>query len=232
VECDGEPIRFTKAPGRPMELLRMLIAFGGEGVAEGQLTDLLWPDADGDRAHTAFTTTLGRLRTLLGCDDALTVRDGRLTLEPRHCWVDLWAVEALLDRAEQAAKEGRRATDALETALAAYRGPFLAGEESAWVFPTRARLHDRLLAAVELAGRRLEAEEEWERATTLYRRGLAADDTAEPLYQGLLRCHLHAGRRAEGVRLYHRCRDTLAARLDVPPAPETEALYRELRRNP
>ncbi len=229
VQRDGAPIRFSaKAQRRPMELLRALLALGASGVAEVQLTDLLWPEADGDRAHTTFTTTLGRLRTLLGCDDALTLRDGRLTLEPGRCWVDLWAFESLLDRARTAA-DARLRAERVEEALVRYRGPFLAGEEAAWVLPERARLRDRMVEAVAAAGRELEAAQSWEEAAALYRRGLEAEDTAEPLYQGLLRCHLHAGSHAEGVRLYERCRDTLTARLGVTPSPETEALYRALR---
>ena len=47
---------------RPMELLQALIALGGRGISTELLSQLLWPDADGDAASTTFDVTLHRLR--------------------------------------------------------------------------------------------------------------------------------------------------------------------------
>jgi hypothetical protein len=47
---EDTPIRFAgKAQKRPLEVLRVLIALGGRAVPETRVTDLVWPDADGDR---------------------------------------------------------------------------------------------------------------------------------------------------------------------------------------
>ncbi|HTP66688.1 MAG TPA: AAA family ATPase, partial [Geobacteraceae bacterium] len=78
---DGKPLSFTgKMPKRPLLLLKMLIALGGEGVREEQLTDLLWPEADGDRAHSVFTTTLSRLRRLIGFAEAIEIHSGKVSI--------------------------------------------------------------------------------------------------------------------------------------------------------
>ena len=50
---------------RPMELLQALIALGGRGISTELLSQLLWPDADGDAASNTFDVTLHRLRRLL-----------------------------------------------------------------------------------------------------------------------------------------------------------------------
>ena len=61
--------------------------------------DILWPEADGDQAYSALTTTLSRLRRLLG-EKGLEVQAGRVSLSPHYCWSDVWAFEHLINKAE------------------------------------------------------------------------------------------------------------------------------------
>jgi len=92
LQLDGAPYLATRKPQqKPMELLKALVALGGESVSQEQLGDLLWPDADGDVAAGNFKTTLSRLRKLLGKQDLLVVRENRcepssnlLSLPNRH----------------------------------------------------------------------------------------------------------------------------------------------------
>ena len=98
---DGKPLQFSgKVQKKPLLMLKALIARGGKDVREDHLADLLWPDADGDQAHSAFTTTLFRLRRLIGSEKAIEVLEGKATLNPRYVWVDAWAFERTFSRAE------------------------------------------------------------------------------------------------------------------------------------
>ena len=91
------PLRFSgKVQKKPLEMLKALIAFGGKDVTEDQLTEALWPDAEGDVAHTSFSTTLHRLRQLLGGEKILGLQEGRVSLDRSSCWVDVWAFEGLI----------------------------------------------------------------------------------------------------------------------------------------
>ena len=63
-------------------------------------------------------------------------------------------------------------------------------------------------------------------------KGLEVDELAEESYRRLMTCHARLGRRAEALAVYTRCRDMLAAGLDVAPSAETEALHRTLRGGP
>ena len=74
-------------------------------VQEPRLAELLWPESDGDMAHHSFIVALSRLRKLLGKEEALVLKEGRLSLSNRHCWVDVWAFERFLRQAEKARKE-------------------------------------------------------------------------------------------------------------------------------
>ena len=84
------PVTLTGKVKKPLELLKVLIALGGRGVSQERLSDALWPDADADLAKRSFDTTLHRLRKLLGNERMLQLQAGRLSIDPRYCWVDTW----------------------------------------------------------------------------------------------------------------------------------------------
>ena len=214
---DGEVLRFSgKTQKKPLELLKLLIANGGRQVPEAKLSEALWPDAEGDAAHRAFITTLQRLRKLLGSSEVLQYREGQLTLDERYCWTDVWALEEL-DGADAAAQ------------LRLYLGPFLTQEPDAyWATSLRERLRRGFVRAICRAGAQLEAQREWRAAIELYEQGLKAEDCAEEFYQQLMHCHAQLGQRSEAVATYHRCRQVLAANLEVKPSAKTEALHRQL----
>ena len=116
-----------KAKKRPLELLKLLIAYGGEQVSESRVTDALWPRIDGDSAHRSFTSTLHRLRKLLGEDRAVTLHEGRLSLDRRYFWLDTWAFEQLAADLE-AAGDAQSVEKLVERLLALYRGSFMADD--------------------------------------------------------------------------------------------------------
>ena len=96
IRLDGKPLAFSasRAPVKPLELLKALIGFGCRDVGQEALADALWPDADGDAAKRALHTNLHRLRGLLG-EDCLSVRDGRVSLDPSRCWCDVAVIETM-----------------------------------------------------------------------------------------------------------------------------------------
>jgi len=225
-----------KAQHKPFLLLKALISLGGKRVPEARLSDLLWPDADGDLAHQSFATTLSRLRRLLGIDQALLLREGRLSLDTRICWVDALAFESLLEKFDAACRdddpcaEGGRARILAGSAVSLYRGPFLPGEGSDTRFlPTRERLRSKFHRAVGFLGNCLENESKWEEAVVCYRKGLEVDELGEEVYRRLMICHRRMGQVPEALGVYRRCRETLAATLGIPPSAETEALAKSLR---
>lgn len=167
----------AKAQRRPLELLKLLIAYGGEQVSESRVTDALWPRIDGDSAHRSFTSALHRLRKLLGEDRAVTLHEGRLSLDRRYFWLDTWAFEQLAADLESAGPaELERLVERL---LALYRGGFMADDaDSAWAIPTRERLRGRFARVLARVCRYLEERGETGRARTLYEKCLEIDPLA------------------------------------------------------
>ena len=233
---DGKPVPFSKKiQKKPLLLLKALIALGGNDIDEDRLTDMLWPEADGDRAYSALTTTLSRLRRLIG-EHILEVHQGRVSLNPQTCWVDVRAFEALRGKADgSSAGAGpddapsaveRRLTQAIEL----YQGPFLADEglEHYWALPLRERLNEQFLSLIERRGRSLEQKRHWDQAIACYQRGLAAENLAEGLYRRLMSCYRELGDIVKAVQVYRRLKNTLSSILGVEPSPQTESLYRAL----
>ena len=223
---EDKPIDATRLQKKPLILLKALIALGGEGVREETLSELLWPDAEGDAAHTSFRTTLFRLRRSLGSDEAILFHEGRVSLDARRVWVDTSAFGQLCVQAEHRKED---ASSLAGRAVELYRGDFLPGEEEHWVLSPRARLRDRFLRLIVALGDELEKEDRWDDACASYRAALDVDDLAEEFYQRLMICYRRLGDKRAAISTYTRMCDTLKARLDAKPSARTEALYRQVR---
>lgn len=233
---DDEPVRFSgKAQRRPLDLLRALIAYGGKEVSEDYLTEALWPRIDGDSAHRSFTTTLHRLRKLLGEDQALVLKEGKLSLDRSYSWVDIWALDELLVEIEKLRIRRRQdvTVDEVDSIadklLLLYQGPFMGNEaDRSWYLPARERLRAKFLRGMTGIAHYWEEQQQWARAVDYYGQALEADGLAEGLYRNLMLCYQKLGRQAEGIETYKRCRNTLLAALGVEPSPETTRVYESL----
>ena len=229
---DDEPIRFSgKAQKKPFDLLKILIAYGGMEVNSDQIIDALWYEADGDMAHSAFSTTLNRLRKLIGIKNIIQLHDGKITLDQNYCQVDTWTFERTLDEAETLWKEGeeKKTIFLFEKAIDSYKGHFLAKEsEEPWMIPLRERLKNRFLNAIIKLGKCLEQEKAFEKAIECYEKGLSVDDLEEAFYQRIMLCYQNLGRKAKAIKVYNRCRDILNRILEIEPSHETEAIYQKI----
>jgi adenylate cyclase len=235
LQVTGEPLALSrKAQKKPLDLLRVLIAFGGVRVETATLMELLWPDAEGDAAKVSFDSNLYRLRKLVGIDDALTLNEGKLSLDRAKCWVDVWAFEELAARCESEASEAAQLTAEQLSALAKellrlYAGHFLEKEsQEAWAITARDKLKAKFVRSVTLLGARLEQSKQWDQAISLYSHALELDNLSEPLYRRLMICHREQGEPAEALNVYRRCRDMLSIVLGMKPSAETESVRHTL----
>lgn len=226
VLVDDQPLAFAgKAQRRPLDLLAAIVALGGRGVAVSGLVEALWPDAEGDAGHQSFNMALHRLRRLLGDDTAIEYADGRVGLDPRNAWVDVWALErACASRDDGSGDDvARRAREMLSL----YAGEFLPTHSGVyWAVAMRERARARFLRCVVDASKGLLAADP-DAAVALVERGLEADPLAEQLYRRLIEAHAAAGRKAEAASAFRRCERMLAAQLGIAPDRKTQALFRK-----
>ena len=220
-----------KAQKKPLELLKALVAAGGDGVAREKIALALWPDPDAD-ALVAFDVTLSRLRKLIDVDGALLLADGKLSLNRRIVWCDTVTFELLCERLAGAlAAADAAAIERLADAIFALHRDKLFGDEPAapWSVAMRERLALRFNRVVSEVGAWRESRGEWRAAIACYERGLAQQMLAEPHYRGLMRCHQALGEPTEALLAFRRCRDLLSMILGVKPSAETELLHRRIR---
>lgn len=172
-------------PGKPLALLAYLACSPGRTASREHLIDLLWADADPDRARHALRQALWQLRHAVG-DGCLTGRE-EIAL----------GCDLRVDRNRfLAAIE----TGDLEAALALYGGPFLAAFASPggagfehWADAEREGLEAAFHRAAELHARRLLAAGQPREVIVLARRVIEAEPHGQAGRRLLIEAHLAAG---------------------------------------
>jgi LuxR family transcriptional regulator, maltose regulon positive regulatory protein len=225
---DDAPIRFSRRQQRkPLELLQALIALGGTEVGAGKLTDALWPDSEGDAGYHALESALYRLRQLFGAPSAIVMAGGKLTLDRRQVWVDMWEFESELRAANG---DDSSPTERLARMRELYSGDFLAQEvEKTWAVERRQSLRERFVRAIGSCARSYENRGLWQEAAEVYQVGIEVDSLSEEFHRGLITCHRELGDHGAAVQAYRRCSELLLKRLGVQPSSKTLALYQSVR---
>ncbi|MCK9417905.1 MAG: hypothetical protein M0R70_00830 [Nitrospirae bacterium] len=243
---DGKPVVFSgKAQQKPLALLKALIALGGEAVPEERIADALWPEADGYSAHRSCELALYRLRKILGNDNAVRLHAGKLTLDLRHCSVDVRNLERMIEMAEQGWRalqedvKGKRSekervcrkdvVQLTEKILSQYKGHFLTGDvKEPWTSALRDRLKSKFIHFTGMLGRHWEEEGKLDLSAACFQKGIEIDDLCEEFYQRLMVCNLKLGRKAEAATTYQCCCNRLLTALGITPSSITEEIYRAI----
>ena len=243
IQALDTPVEFSgKGPGRPAELLKLLLSLGGQAVRVYQLSDALWPHVDADYAHKSFTAALHRLRRLLNDDEALVLRDGRLSLHSGRVWTDVAALEQALSEIEDSTRlpappsaqaparaPGVSLHASVLQALDLYQGPFLADDlDQPGYIAFREQLRARLLRGVARAARHWEEAGRFDVAADFYLQLMQSDSLFEAPYRNLMLCHQRHGDIGAAREVYERLRFTLSMRLKIMPSAQTQAAFAAL----
>ena len=221
IVVDDEPLRFRgTTPRRPLDLIKLLAAFGRKGVSQQLLLEAFWPASDGDSAYRSLITTIQRARRILRGNETILFADGRVSLNPGMCWVDAWAFEYSL-RSDQSATPAARILDL-------YHGPFLGSDDTPYTIDARERLRGLFLRTVLNIGNTLDRSGDYETAAAHYESALNVESLSEELYRRCMHCLIHLGRTAEAMRVYERCRAVFLHRLGITPSKATDDLLRRL----
>lgn len=242
---NGKPVVFTgKVQQKPLQLLKALVSFGGREITREWIMDSLWPEAQGDMADNSQNVNFWRLKKLLGHEAAVKLTAGSLGIDRRYCWVDIWAVEHIIeevkdrlrlkkiqksDKGIQKSDERPDLEDRVNKVLDLYKGPFLPADAvQPWIVSARENIKEKVLRLISVYGQRCSDAGELERAVEIYRRGLEVDDMVEELYQGLMLCHARLGRKPEAIKDYRRCCSVFEAAFGIEPSERTQKIYQGL----
>jgi DNA-binding SARP family transcriptional activator len=111
------------------------------------------------------------------------------------------------------------------------RRGFLAGEDGAWATRRRNELQRIRVRALECRVQVELARQQFDAAVRDAEAVTVLEPFRETAYRLLMRAHAGSGNVAESLRVYERCRGTIADELGVAPSAETEALYLEILRS-
>ncbi len=226
----------AKLQRKPMELLKAIIAFGGDDVNEDNLAKTLWPGVDSDYSYRSLTINIHRLRKLLGIDSAIVVQDGRISLDKRYCWLDIWAfdktveeLDSLLKKSMEYSFDAEKIMNLTNKIMQLYRDPFMAREnEKPWFIPIREQLRNKFIRCMSDIAHLWEERGNIEKAVECYQKSLESDNLAEGFYRRLMLCYHKLGRQAEAIEVYERCRKTFLAVLKAEPSTETTTIYENI----
>lgn len=223
---DETPLAFEgKGQRKPLDLLRALIVLGGRHVSANRIMQLLWPDADEERARITFRTTLHRLRRLLG-DKCIVIHGSQLTLNAECCWLDVRAFDRLSEELSVSPPTEAKVRRLFDV----YRGSLLDDDDAPYVTAERERLRKKFLQVVTHVGKALENDSDERAALAVYERGIETEPLAEEIYRHLMRRYWRLNRPAEALAVYRRCQTAIRVALDIEPSAETKALVAEIQR--
>jgi DNA-binding SARP family transcriptional activator/tetratricopeptide (TPR) repeat protein len=223
---DGRPVPL----GGPQQqaVLARVLAGAGDAVSAEQIVDDVWGERFTGSPVASVHAYISRLRRLLGAD-ALPRHSGGYVLDRRAVTVDadVFVDEVVRGRRALARGDDDAAAGLLETAAARWRGPtpFGAVRDAHFLAPAAARLEELRVEAAEAL------------ADVRARHGQAADDVAvlvelaerDPLRESvavrLVRSLYLAGRQADALAAYDRCRRALAEQLGVDPTPALRDMH-------
>jgi len=217
----------TRSGRKPVELLKSLIALGGQNVVQDNLIDALWPEVDGDHGKHNLETTLYRLRMLIG-PESLHLKDGLLSLNLNHCWVDCYAFEYALTQVRElvSTKDAVGISAAGERLLKLYQGSFLGHDQHLpHVAIYTERLRNRLLRAIDLLGAYWAENGQFEKEKELYALAVDVEPRSERFYYRLMNYYYRLGDYPEAITVYQRCRIALHSALQVEPSAEMASLH-------
>ncbi len=240
VYLDGEIVRGSQFQRiKALVLLKFLAANRGRPVPRDALIELLWPEAEPQRAGANLRVVLHALRRGLEPDlergekSSFVISQGdQVYLDPStRVWVD---AEEFVQRSRSAARlesRGRLAEAMSEyrRASSLYAGEYLEDRPySEWVLFERQRLKEVCLQVLKQMAGLMAKTGDLAGEIETYRSALRIDQGREEVHRRLMLVLWKEGRRTEALRQYEACRTVLRQELETVPTEETESLHQAI----
>ena len=218
----GQPLRPLRTR-KGQSLLALLVLRAGRPVERRWLAGVLWPESPEAQARYNLRRSLSDLRLALG-SEASRLSSGRqaqtVALDLRGATVDVLAFDEAIERGDALS---------LQAAALLYRGPLMEGCLEEWVLPEREARERSLARALETLAGHASARADWVTAERYLRRAVDLDPLRETVQRALMQTLVSAGTPAAALQCFRDLRLLLARELKAEPAPETSAIFRQIR---
>ena len=197
------------------------LALHRNGASRDELIEAIWPAQDPKRTRPRFWQSVTEARKAIG--DVWVHEGERYRLDRAKVRVDLDELDRLLT-----ASRGESNPDALEPALALWRGEPLEGSDYLWADGEIRSLRATLLDLLERVARLRLARGDARGALRTAEQAIALDALHEPSWRLALQAEHSLGLRESITRRYDELTRSLDEQLGLEPARETKVIYRQL----
>ena len=218
---------------RVEELLGYLLINQKTQIPRDKLVEVLWPDSSPSNGRASLSTALWRLKSVFAQIDAAaqdyisSSRDSISFAPEKPFTFDLVEYRRYLDKAETAkSKKGR--LEALQSAVAIYKGGFCEGIYSEWCLAERERLERSYLRSLGSLMSIHISRGEHQLAIPHGKKILRIDPLREEVHRAMMRCYLALNRRVEAMRQFQSCARLLQRELNILPMAKTIDLFRRV----
>ncbi|MBI1880744.1 MAG: hypothetical protein HYR94_21415 [Chloroflexi bacterium] len=223
--------------GKGKTIFKHMVANRSRPILKDILMDLFWRDADPEAARNNLNVAIYGLRQTLRAARSgfpyILFQDECYLLNPAMAiWVDFEEFGQHYEAGQSFERRGKLTEVIREYELAEnlYQGDFLEEDPyEDWPILQRESLKDNYLVILERLSRYYLEEKRYTTCIHLCQKILAKDDCREDAHRRLMQCYSRQGQPNLALRQYQLCVEALARTLDVSPAPETVALYNQIR---
>ncbi|WP_395020548.1 BTAD domain-containing putative transcriptional regulator [Dongia sp.] len=220
-------------PDKAFVLLAILAASANKAASRSQIRSILWGDFDREKANANLRQLIARILKFGQKFDLtlLDIRGDMVSVNENAVTIDYGAFMAL----QRGGIDKLPSAQRCETLLALWTGRLLDGfgfDEAAvdeWMEANREEMRDRFVDAAREA---LDAAVDPESADAAWRLALKVldvDRTEEAAYRAMMRICAAKGDRGFALRIFGRCKRTMATELGVLPSAQTMELAAALR---
>lgn len=221
---------------RAKEILCYIASRPHRRAPKERIMDIFWKGPDAEAVARNFHPTISHIRKALNSNQQIKLnfllyKEGEYLLDPQYSYrIDLVEFDRLVSESEAARRAGDqpRCASLQEEALRLYRDGFMLGCYDDWTDEQRDYYSGQYLHMLESIVVFTQKTGEWLRSQQLANKILAADPFREEIHCLIMKAHAAMGNRAAVKEQYELLTRLLKEELGVPPAPETQKVFRQL----
>ena len=229
---NGQSIIFTgKSPKILLTLIKTLVLLGPDPVQETELMDILWPDAEGDKAQWSLKTSLKRARKLMGSIESIIVSNKTISLNYDYCFIDWLELEENILKANkkwESALENDHliAIDLTQKAISCYVGDFLPGDFF-WSYSKKKndKLKSNIIKAILSASNYYKKKMNLIESIKLLEKGINLDPLSEEIVINLMKAYSSKGKNIKAKKTFLEFKEKLYISLTLQPSKKTIDLF-------
>ena len=202
--------------------------------ARHYIASVLWQESTESQARTNLRKYIHQLRHKLPAIDHLFhIGSHSIQWQPdAPAVVDVHEFERYLALAHPSQKLKPPDNDllnALERAVAVYKGDLLPACYEEWIAVPRERLVSQYILTLDQLAQLWEQQGDYSRAIHYVQQLLERDTLRESSYRRLIHLYALAGNGAKAIEAYHQCAEVLRREMDVEPSSMTRTLYERVK---